>query len=613
VGVADTADRLKVGRVIACLVLSLSAVALAPSRAGAVGGSGLVSLTPARLLDTRPGSPTVDGAAAGTGRLAGGQTLTLGVIGRGGVAGNAVAVMLNVTAVSPDADGFVTVFPCGSGQPLASNLNFAPGDVVANAVFAKLGTNGTVCLYTSTTVDLVVDVDGYATADGPRPIVPARFLDTRPDGRTIDDLAARGGRLAGGSTVTLAVGGRTGVPAYAASVFLNVTVVAPAGPGFLTVFPCGQDRPNASNLNFGGGEIVPNAVVAKLGSFGYVCIYASATTDVVVDVDGYAIPGGPVPVAPARLLDTRPGFATVDGAAAGVGRVAGGTALWLSVAGRGGVPRNADSVLLNVTAVSPDRPGYVTVYPCNVGAPTASNLNYVPGDVVPNAVFAKLDPNGRVCFYVQSSVDLVVDVDGYSTRYDAGRWSHPTVGGWEYDGDQDGNAEEAWLNNDADDAYDAYAFDVDDDGRIDWVAVDRFNSPAVDTWLDETRDAGRLLYFDLDEDGHHELILYDGNRDDYAEIAFGDNDGDGLFEAAIADPGQDGTFERYARDTDGDGQIDTWFTVPTPASTLPRQQPSLGDFYRTFAANVVTFNPVYAGGVSAFHNYLGAYDLSFSG
>ena len=75
----------------------------------------------------------------------------------------AAGVLLNVTAVNPDGAGFVTVFPCGSARPVASNLNYVAGQVVPNAVLAKLGAGGKVCLFTQSGADLVVDVNGYVT------------------------------------------------------------------------------------------------------------------------------------------------------------------------------------------------------------------------------------------------------------------------------------------------------------------------------------------------------------------------------------------------------------------------------------------------------------------
>ena len=170
----------------------------------------LRSVQPARLLETRPGQPTSDGLFQGIGRRGAGTVTALTVAGRGGVPADADAVMLNVTAVAPAGGGYVTVFPCGSPRPEASNLNFAPGDFVANAVLAKVGANGEVCIYTSAATDLVVDVNGYVPAGGSTHAVdPRRLLETRPGQATSDGqfegIGRRGGRHGHG-----AHGGRPG-------------------------------------------------------------------------------------------------------------------------------------------------------------------------------------------------------------------------------------------------------------------------------------------------------------------------------------------------------------------------------------------------------------------
>jgi hypothetical protein len=149
------------------MVMSTRDGELTISRLGApLPPSALESVVPARLMETRsgPDAQTVDGLARQLGRRPAGSTYELRVAGRGAVPLDAAAAMLNVTAVLPSTAGFVTVYPCGRPRPLASNLNFGPGDVVPNAVLVKLGTSGKVCLYTSATSDLVVDVNGYVPA-----------------------------------------------------------------------------------------------------------------------------------------------------------------------------------------------------------------------------------------------------------------------------------------------------------------------------------------------------------------------------------------------------------------------------------------------------------------
>ena len=125
--------------------------ALAPD-----AGRQFVSLAPARIIDTR------DGTGTAVGRV-GGAPLTVSMLGRGGLpAAGISAVVLNVTAVLPTRDAFVTVYPAGVERPLAANLNVTAGDVVPNMVIGTLGAGGSLAFFVSAgDVDLVADVVGY--------------------------------------------------------------------------------------------------------------------------------------------------------------------------------------------------------------------------------------------------------------------------------------------------------------------------------------------------------------------------------------------------------------------------------------------------------------------
>src|ERR1039458_8989629 len=126
-----------------------------PSNTALTAESSYVSVTPARVADTRTSSP-----------LAGGATLNVQVTGAAsGVPTGAVAAVLNVTAVNPTAAGFLTVFPQGTTMPTVSNLNFAAGTIVPNLVTVGLSASGMVSIYNLTgNTDVVVDVDGYYTS-----------------------------------------------------------------------------------------------------------------------------------------------------------------------------------------------------------------------------------------------------------------------------------------------------------------------------------------------------------------------------------------------------------------------------------------------------------------
>jgi uncharacterized membrane protein len=96
--------------------------------------------------------------------------------------------------------------------------------------------------------------------------------------------------------------------------------------------------------------------------------------------------------------------------AAAAPSVAAGSVLELQVGGVGGVPANAAAAVLNFTVTNPAAVGYVTVYPCGVTRPVASNLNFVADQTVPNLVLAKLGRRGRVCVYSNVATDVIADV-----------------------------------------------------------------------------------------------------------------------------------------------------------------------------------------------------------
>jgi hypothetical protein len=382
-----------------------------------------VPVLPGRVFESRSGSAdfvTVDGLFQGAGRTGAGEVVEVQVTGRAGVPVNAEAVFLNVVAVDPSGSGYLTVFPCGATPPLAANVNYNTGDIAANAVFAKIDDDGKVCVYTHAETDLVIDVNGYTPAGADtKSVVPGRVLESRSGNGliTADGLFQSVGRTGAGAVREVQVTGRAGVPVNAEAVFLNVVAVSPSGPGYLTVFPCGATQPFAANVNYSKGDIAANAVLAKIGDDGKVCVYTLAETDLVIDVNGYTLVGADTKsVVPGRVLESRSGngLITADGLFQGVGRTGAGEVREVQVTGRAGVPVDADAVLLNVVAVDPSGPGFLTVFPCGATQPFAANVNYSKGDIAANAVFAKIGDGGKVCVYTLAETDLVIDVNGYT-------------------------------------------------------------------------------------------------------------------------------------------------------------------------------------------------------
>jgi hypothetical protein len=394
-------------------ITSISADAQAPAL---IAGT-YTALTPARVLDTRLTAAV--GPNAAVSMLIGGK---LGVPAIG-----VSAVVLNVTVSQAQAAGYITVYPTGNLLPTASNLNFGAGQDIPNLVVVPLGTGGKVSLYNGSagSTHLIADIEGYylsGTVGSPgafSPLNPFRLLDTR------DGTGGTLGPVGAYASVTVPVAGHHGVPSTGVSaVILNVTVVQPQAAGWVTALPSGGAIPTASNLNFAAGQNVPNLVVVPLGSDGNVALSngSGAPLHLLADIEGYFLTGQPGAVGafgslnPARILDTR--YSSPVGAQ---------QTLAVQIAGQQGVPAaGVSAVVLNITVTAPQAGGWITAYPHGGTLPTASNLNFLAGQDIPNLVTVPLGADGKVSLFNGSSgsTHLIADVEGY---YLSDGWGPPQV------------------------------------------------------------------------------------------------------------------------------------------------------------------------------------------
>lgn len=392
--------------------------------AAAKEGSGQSSYTPvgpARLLESRvgPGLSTIDGQFNGGGTRPERSVTELQVTDRAGVPVRTGAVVLNITVTNPVKPGFITVYPCGDAPPNAAQLNYTAQATVSTAVVAKLTARGTVCIYTLSETDLIVDVNGFFPDGGTfEATQPSRVLETRVgDGLATADGQFNGiGVRTGGSVLQLPVGGRSGVPADASAAVLTVTVTNTAAPGFVTVFPCGGAIPTAATLNYAAGATVTNAAIVRTAAGGTVCLYTSAQVDMVVDVNGFHPAAASfVAIDPSRLMETRTGvgLSTIDGLQYGIGARPIDSITTLPVVGRAGIPASVGSVVLNVTVTEPKRAGFVVAFNCDDGRPNAASVNYLAGSTVSNMVVAEISATGTVCIYTMTGTQLVIDVTSY--------------------------------------------------------------------------------------------------------------------------------------------------------------------------------------------------------
>ena len=247
---------------------------------GAVTDAGaVVPVPPARLWDTRQNS------VVGSNKL-----LNVQVTGIAGVPDGATAVFLNVTVTEPQANGYLTVFPAGEARPATSNINFVTNLTVPNMALVKVGANGFISVLNANpgTAHIVVDIQGYVTAGTPTtagavlPVSPVRVVDT------CLGLGAQG-PVASNSGVAVTISGQT-VPAGITGVFMNLTVTEPKASGWVAAYPTQASLPLVSNLNFVGGQTVPNLATVGLAN-AQATLYngSGATVQLVADIFAYIL------------------------------------------------------------------------------------------------------------------------------------------------------------------------------------------------------------------------------------------------------------------------------------------------------------------------------------
>ena len=386
-------------------------------------------LTPSRLLDTRDGT----GRNGVVGPLNGGSSFDVQVTGHGGVPATGLvgAVVLNVTAVTPNDYSFLTVWPSGVARPLISNLNFAPTQTVPNLVTVAVGTGGKVSVYDNTgSVHVVFDVVGfYASATGPfgnrfHGVTPIRLFDTR------DNTGGVGTSPVGpNTTLHFNVKGEGPVPASGvAGVVMNVTVVAPHRGEFPDRVPRRRDPASRvqSQLRREPGRS-ESGDCARPREWSRRLLQRVRAAHVVGDVVGYyddlkaTNAGRFVGLTPARRIDSRVSTTPPPG------KLPANDAFFLRMTNTAGLPADGiGSVVINVTVTEPTDPSFLTVTPPDSPLPLASNLNFVGGQTVPNLVIVKptsapvvalaIPTPGWIAIYNKfGATHVVVDVFGYFT------------------------------------------------------------------------------------------------------------------------------------------------------------------------------------------------------
>ncbi len=253
---------------------------------GVLNSGDFESEGPVRVADSRSASTegTVDGEYWGGGPLRQDHYWEIATAGRGIPAG-ATSVAYNLTITQAASVGYATVYPCGE-LPGTSSINYAQGAATANAGTMSLSSTGSLCVYSNTTAEVIVDITGWFSPDSFGSLVPRRVWDTRPGRSTFDGIDQATGQLDRNGTREIRVEGR-GVPSGATAAAFTIASVRPSESGYITVYNCDTGRPLTSTLNFREGETIANSGLMPISDEGSICVFASKATHVILDLTGY--------------------------------------------------------------------------------------------------------------------------------------------------------------------------------------------------------------------------------------------------------------------------------------------------------------------------------------
>ena len=243
-------------------------------------GDGYSTAAPARLLDTRT---TVGGHHS---KLATGSTVRIPLSGR---PAGTHAVLVNVTAMAV-ASGSGNLSAYGTTYTAKPTVNVGRYNR-ANLAIVPIAADGSISIRSAApATDVIVDRVGWfassATASYIGLSTPLRKSDTR------SGLGGRTGALGNGATVEYAGASALGVASTARVLFTSTTAVPPDS-GYLIAYAAGSARPGVSMLSYSNNRLVPNAVMANLGTSGRFDFFSSGSTNLVVDLFGYVatVPG----------------------------------------------------------------------------------------------------------------------------------------------------------------------------------------------------------------------------------------------------------------------------------------------------------------------------------
>jgi len=290
---------------------------------------------------------------------------------------------------------------------------------------------------------LAVPVQTTAPASALVPVDPERIMDTRSGSK----IGAVTGPVASGATITVPIAdeGDTTGAAFSdpdiTAVAVAITAVSPTGPGFLTVYPDGSDRPDTSTMNYVASTNVTNDEIIPVGPDGKIAITVSGdATQILVDVTGYFTSNLDATSASTYtpLANSSRVLLTTTGVGVAKGTVAASTALVFHVAnnnGTTGAPvtpasgATVTAVALNIGALAPSGDGgWIGAYANGATRNEQTLVTFEGPQTTADTVIVPVSAsNGEINIWngSGSAINLVGDLAGYFTTSAAGQYYHP--------------------------------------------------------------------------------------------------------------------------------------------------------------------------------------------
>ncbi len=253
------------------------------------------------------------------------------------------------------------------------------------------------------------------------PAVECRVVDTRNPNGTFGGPPIQG-RTSRSFPIPQ---GSCNIPSTAGAYVLTVTVIPMGQLSLLTVYPTGESLGAVTTMVSLDGRIKSDPTIVPAGTNEAVSVYASDTTNVVIDVYGYFAPASQssmqfYPLAPCRVVDTRQSGQPLPG-----GQEADFPVLESPCIPTGLQP---EAYSMNFTAIPPGALNSLTVWPTGQQRPLVVTLTDPIGTIVSDAGIIAAGLNGAISVFPSGDTHLVIDINGYFAPPGAGGLSlYPTA------------------------------------------------------------------------------------------------------------------------------------------------------------------------------------------